>query len=130
MTNFYCDIWEQRSHILVPLTKLTAETIMLKGPNKKKHQIWWEKEHQDLLKEAKRMVIEEAELVFLDFTQPFHLYSDANNRQLGVTLVQEGKPLGFYTRKLNITQLNKIKFILFIILARVSDLNVTRTKPL
>ena len=37
---------------------------------------------------------------------PFHLYSDASDRQLGATLVQNGKPLGFYTRKLNAVQLN------------------------
>ena len=31
MINFYCDIWEKRSHILAPLTKLAAETGKLKG---------------------------------------------------------------------------------------------------
>ena len=36
MINFYCDIWEKRSHILAPLTKLAAETSKSKGSNKKK----------------------------------------------------------------------------------------------
>ena len=36
----------------------------------------------------------------------FHLYSDASDCQLGATLVQNGKPLGFYKRKLNAAQLN------------------------
>ena len=52
------------------------------------------------------MVIEEAELAFPNWNLPFYPYSDANNRQLGATLVQNGKPLGFYTRKLNAAQLN------------------------
>ena len=50
--------------------------------------------------------IEEAELAFPNWNLPFHLYSDASDRQLGATLVQNGKPLGFYTRKLNAAQLN------------------------
>ena len=52
------------------------------------------------------MVIEEAELAFPNWDLPFHLYSDASDRQLDATLVQEGKPLGFYTRKQNTAQLN------------------------
>ena len=40
-------------------------------------------------------------LAYPDFEKPFDLYTDASDLQLGVTLVQEGKPIGFYTRKLN-----------------------------
>ena len=46
----------------------------------------------------------EAKLAFPDFSKPFHLYTDASDIQLGATLVQDGKPLGFYTRKLNKAQ--------------------------
>lgn len=49
---------------------------------------------------AKKMLAEAALLSFPDFTKEFHLYSDAGNVPLGVTLVQEGCPLGFYTQKL------------------------------
>ena len=52
------------------------------------------------------MLSKEALLSFPDFTKPFHLYSDASDWQLGATVVQEGKPLGFYTRKLNSAQKN------------------------
>ena len=52
------------------------------------------------------MLSTEAELAFPDFDKPFHLYTDASDVQLGATLVQDGKPLGFYTRKLNAAQLN------------------------
>ena len=43
----------------------------------------------------------EANFVFPDFEKPFHLYIDTSDIQSGATLVQDGKPLGFYTRKLN-----------------------------
>ena len=46
------------------------------------------------------MLKKEALLSFPDFTKPFHLDTDASDRQLGATVVKEGKPLGFYTRKL------------------------------
>ena len=34
------------------------------------------------------------------------MYTDASDKQLGATVVQQGKPLGFYTRKLNSAQKN------------------------
>ena len=52
------------------------------------------------------MLANEVKLAFPDFSKPFHLYSDASDIQLGATLVQEGRPLGFYTRKLNSAQRN------------------------
>ena len=50
------------------------------------------------------MLKKEALLSFPDFIKPFHLYTDASDRQLGATVVQDGKPLGFYTRKQNTAQ--------------------------
>ena len=38
--------------------------------------------------------------------KPFDFYTDASDLQLGATLVQDGKPIGFYTRKLNSAQQN------------------------
>ena len=41
-----------------------------------------------------------------DFGKPFDVYTDANDLQLGVTLIQDGKLLSFYTRQLNSAQYN------------------------
>ena len=62
--------------------------------------------HIDAFKQAKDMIKTEVKLAFPDFTKPFHLYTDASNIQLGATLVQDGKPLGFYSRKQSDTQVN------------------------
>ena len=95
----------RRSHILAPLSDLAAKCGKRKGSKPK--QPWsWETEHQRAFEEAKQMLSTEAELAFPDFDKPFHLYTDASDVQLGATLVQDGKPLGFYTRKLNAAQLN------------------------
>lgn len=98
MVNFYWDVWPRQSHILAPLNKLT-------GIKSKKDRKWGNEEEQAFL-EAKAMLKNEALLAFPDFTKPFHLYTDAINHQLGATVAQEGKPLGFYTRKLNPAQKN------------------------
>ena len=55
---------------------------------------------------AKEMLTKHATLAFPDFERLFDLYTNASDRQLRETLVQDGKSLGFYTRKLNSAQLN------------------------
>ena len=59
--------------------------------------------HIDAFKEAKQMIKLEVKLTFSDFTKVFHLYTGANKIKLRATLVQDGKPLRFYTRKLSDT---------------------------
>ena len=98
MINFYRDMWEKRSHILAPLNTLS-------GKLGKKNWKWGPAEAKAFI-EAKKMLAKAAMLSFPDFTKPFHLYSDASDKQLGATVVQDGKPLGFYTRKLNPAQKN------------------------
>ena len=50
------------------------------------------------------MVSREAILTYPDFTKPFHIYTDASDYQLGAVIMQEEKPLAFYTCKLNKAQ--------------------------
>ena len=52
------------------------------------------------------MLCKHAMLAYPDFEKPFDLYTNASNLQLGATLVQDGKPISFYTRKLNSAQQN------------------------
>ena len=64
----------------------------------------WGSEEQKAFEEAKRMVSREAILTYPDFTNPFHIYTDASDYQLGAVIMQEEKPLAFYTCKLNKAQ--------------------------
>ena len=52
------------------------------------------------------MLTDEATLGYPDWNKPFDLYTDASDLQLGATLVKNGRPLGYYTRKLNTAQQN------------------------
>ena len=64
MVNFYRDIWEKRSHILAPLSKLS---------NVKGKEYIWGKEQQDAFEKAKRMLEKEAILSYPDFSKPLDL---------------------------------------------------------
>jgi hypothetical protein len=49
-------------------------------------------------------VIQETLLAFPDFEKEFYMYTDASNKQWGAVIMQEGKPLAVYSRKLNSAQ--------------------------
>ena len=91
MVNYYRDMWRRRSHILAPLTSLSGKTVK-----------WnWSKECQEAFEAIKRSIARETLLNFPDFNKEFHIYTDASDYQLGSVIMQEDKPLAFYSRKLN-----------------------------
>ena len=92
--NYYWDMWQKRSHILVSLSSLV-------GKGKKCE---WGPAQQQAFEEIKRVMSKETILAYPDYTKPFHIYTDASNYQLGGVLKQDNKPLAFYSRKLNAAQ--------------------------
>jgi hypothetical protein len=95
MVNFYRDMWKRRSHLLAPLTALVSG---------KSSALNWKEEHQQAFEAVKSAIAENVMLAFPDFTKEFHIYTDASDYQLGAVITQEGKPLAFYSRKLNAAQ--------------------------
>jgi hypothetical protein len=94
MINYYRDMWQKRSHMLAPLAGLVSPLVKYKcGP-----------EEQKSFGEIKQKVSQETLLAFPDFEKEFHVYTDASNKQLGAVIMQEGKPLAFYSRKLSSAQ--------------------------
>ena len=94
MVNFYRDMWRRRSHLIAPLTQLL-------GKGKKFN---WGKEHQQAFEEIKSAISKETLLAFPDFSKEFHIYVDASDYQLGGVIMQEGRPLAFYSRKMSDAQ--------------------------
>jgi hypothetical protein len=43
-------------------------------------------------------------LCYPDFNEPFHLFTDASDHQLGAVIMQNKNPIAFYSRKLNTAQ--------------------------
>ena len=94
MINYYRDMWRRRSHVLAPLTALTSKTAKWQ----------WGLKEKNAFEEIKRIISAETILAFPDFQKPFHVHTDASDYQLGAVIMQENKPLAFYSRKLNDAQ--------------------------
>ena len=94
MVNYYRDVWPRRAHILAPLSELTSKNAKFK----------WTEKHQKAFDEMKEVIAKETLLAYPDFNKPFHIYTDASDVQLGACISQEGKPVAFYSRKLNSAQ--------------------------
>jgi hypothetical protein len=92
--NYYRDMWIRRSHILAPLASLTSKT--------KKWE--WGPKQAAAFKMAKRVIARETMLQYPDFSKPFVIHTDASHYQLGAVISQDGKPIAFYSRKLNDAQ--------------------------
>jgi len=60
--------------------------------------------HQQAFDKMKRVVSREVKLTYPDFSKLSVLYTDASDYQLGAVITQDGKPLAFYSRKLNNAQ--------------------------
>jgi transposase InsO family protein len=94
LVNYYRDMWRRRSHVLAPLTALCSDS---------KKWVWGE-EQRKAFTQVKQILSKEAILAFPDFSKEFVIYTDASKYQLGGVITQEGKPLAFYSRKLNDAQ--------------------------
>ena len=98
LVQYYRDLWPRRSHILQPFTAISS--------GKKGTKIKWTPELENSLNEIKKMVCKETLLNYPDWSKPFDLHTDASDYQLGAVISQEGKPIAFFSRKLNKAQQN------------------------
>jgi hypothetical protein len=80
--------------MLTPLIGLVSPLVKYK----------WGPEQQKAFDEIKQKVSQETLLAFPDFEKEFHVYTDSSNNQLGAVIMQEGKPLAFYSRKISSAQ--------------------------
>ena len=54
----------------------------------------------------KMLVSKETMLSYPNFNKPFEFHTDESKLQLGSVISQKGKPIAFYSRKLNPAQVN------------------------
>ena len=93
--NHYKSLWPRQAHVLAPLTKLTR-----RGTFK------WTPCHDEALKEMKAIITADAMNAFPDYSIPFHVYTDASDFQLGAAIIQQQKPIAYYSKKLTSAQKN------------------------
>jgi RNase H-like domain found in reverse transcriptase len=94
MINYYRDMWRCRSHILAPLTAMCSTKAKF---------VWTDKE-QKAFKDIKAIMSRGTLLAYSDFSKDFHIYTDSSDYQLGAVIMQDDRPLAFYSRKLNSAQ--------------------------
>jgi transposase InsO family protein len=94
---YYRDMFQKRSHILTPLTDLTKCTSK---------KIPWGPPQEKAFKEMKAVMARDVLLRYPDHNQPFHVYTDASDYQLGSIIVQNKAPVAYYSRKLTSAQRN------------------------
>ena len=96
MINFYRDMWQKRSELLTPLTALTSKNVKYD----------WKDEHQNCFNAIKRVIGREVSEGYPDFNASFEIHTDTSKLQLGAVISQKGKPISFYSRKMNSAQQN------------------------
>ena len=96
MVNYYRDMWPKRAHFLAPLSKMTSVKVPFK----------WTEECQTAFDSMKALISKETLLTYPDFNKEFEIHTDASKFQLGACISQDGKPIAFYSRKLNPAQQN------------------------
>jgi hypothetical protein len=94
MVHYYRDMWVRRSELLAPLTSMTSKNV----------KFIWTDEHQKTFDIIKKIICREVMLTFPDFSKPFHIYTDASDKQLGAVITQDEKPIAFYSREPNSAQ--------------------------
>jgi hypothetical protein len=87
-------MWQKRSHMLDPLTGFVIPLVKNK----------LDPDPQKASDEIKQKGMQETLPAFPDFEKEFNVYTDASNKQLGAVIMQEGKPLSFYSRKISSAQ--------------------------
>jgi hypothetical protein len=87
-----------------PIAKKVQAIQAIKTPNVP--YVLWTAEHQKNFDAIKRVIGREVLLAYPDFNAPFQIHTDACKTQIGAVISQNGKPIAFYSRKMNSAQQN------------------------
>jgi hypothetical protein len=90
LVNFYRDLYPRRAEILAPLTTLFGKNTKFQ----------WTQAHQEAFCKMKHAIEKETMLTYPDFTKPFIVHTDASSKQIGGVVSQNGRSLGFFSKKL------------------------------
>ena len=87
-------MWAKRSHLLHPVTELTSPKVEFK----------WTDVELKSFDDIKLTVTQDTLLAYSYLDKSFDINTDAIDFQLGAVIIQNGKPITFYSHKLTKTQ--------------------------
>ena len=96
--NYYRDMWPSRAHVLKPLTDLSG---MKKGA-----KLNWTPEMQKAFDKMRYLMAADALAAYPNHNKRFDIYTDASDFQLGAAILQDGRVVAYFSRKLNSAQRN------------------------
>ena len=86
-------MWPSHAHVLQPLTDQSGL--------KKGAPIQWTDVHQRAFDKMWYLMAADALAAYPDHNKRFDVYTDASNSQLGPCIMQDGRPVAYFSRKLN-----------------------------
>ena len=89
----------QSLHLLAPLSSLTLSTAT-----------WdWTEQCQKAFEDMKKLIAKETFLTYPNFNKIFEIRIDASKVQLGACILQEGRPVAFYSRNITLKEFKNVK---------------------
>ncbi len=96
--NYYHDMWPSRAHIL----KLLTDQSSLK----KKAPIKWTDQMKKAFSNMCLPMTVDALAAYPNHNKLIDIYTDASNFQLGACIIQEGRPVAYFSPKMTKSQQN------------------------
>jgi hypothetical protein len=96
--NFYRDMWPSHYHILAPLTPCSGM--------KKNAVLTWTSKMQDAFDKIRLLMAADAISAYPYYNKQFGIFTDSSDYQMGACIMQEGRPVAYYSTKLNSAQKN------------------------
>jgi hypothetical protein len=96
--NYYCDMWPSRAHVLKALTDQSGL--------KKRAPVKWTDEMQQAFDKMHLLMAADALAAYPDHNKRLNVYTDSSDFQLGACIIQEGRPVAYFSGKLTKSQQN------------------------